>query len=138
MKALCVFPTVLDQMAKNLAWTSALGGAFHDQQADVMASIQRLRKQAQAAGNLKTTQPQTVTTKTRADSKSSSSSLRTRKWFMCRSTTRLWFMASLINRRSTERARWPPGSSRSESAWRWVLHPTMAAAGGNTNNRVGC
>ena len=62
MKALCVFPTLLDQMAKNLAWTSAPGDAFHDQQADVMASIQRLRKQAQAAGNLKTTQQQTVTT----------------------------------------------------------------------------
>lgn len=46
VKALCVFPTVLDQMAKNLV--SALGDAFYNQQADVMASIQRLRKQAQA------------------------------------------------------------------------------------------
>ena len=62
VKALCVFPTVLDQMAKNLSWTSALGDAFYNQQANVMASIQRLRQQAQAAGNLKTTSQQTVTT----------------------------------------------------------------------------
>jgi hypothetical protein len=55
VKALTQFPTVLDQMAKNLAWTSALGDAAFNQQADVLASIQRLRKQAKDAGNLKTT-----------------------------------------------------------------------------------
>ena len=55
VKALTQFPTVLDQMAKNLAWTSALGDAAFNQQADVLASIQRLRAQAKAAGNLKTT-----------------------------------------------------------------------------------
>src|SRR6516162_3856841 len=60
--ALTQFPSVLNQMAQNLSWTSALGDAAYNQQADVMASIQRLRKQAQAAGNLKTTQQQTVTT----------------------------------------------------------------------------
>jgi len=53
VKALTQFPTVLDQMAKNLAWTSALGDAAFNQQADVLASIQRLRKQAKDAGNLK-------------------------------------------------------------------------------------
>lgn len=53
VKALTQFPSVLDQMAKNLAWTSALGDAFYNQQKDVMASIQRLRKEAKAAGNLK-------------------------------------------------------------------------------------
>ena len=42
VKALCVFPTVLDQMAKNLSWTSALGDAFYNQQSDVMASIELL------------------------------------------------------------------------------------------------
>jgi Protein of unknown function (DUF3300) len=56
VKALTQFPTVLDQMAKNLAWTSALGDAAFNQQKDVMAAIQKLRQQAKAAGNLKTTQ----------------------------------------------------------------------------------
>ena len=54
VKALTQFPTVLDQMAKNLAWTSALGDAAYNQQKDVMAAIQKLRKEAKAAGNLKT------------------------------------------------------------------------------------
>jgi|GEM_PF-1249925 len=55
VKALTQFPTVLDQMAKNLAWTSALGDAAFNQQKDVMASIQKLRQEAKAAGNLNTT-----------------------------------------------------------------------------------
>ncbi|HEY4899786.1 MAG TPA: DUF3300 domain-containing protein [Terriglobales bacterium] len=55
VKALTQFPTVLDQMAKNLAWTSALGDAAFNQQKDVMAAIQKLRKEAKDAGNLKTT-----------------------------------------------------------------------------------
>jgi hypothetical protein len=62
VKALTQFPTVLSNMATNLSWTSALGDAFYNQQADVMASVQRLRAQAKAAGNLKTTPQQTVTT----------------------------------------------------------------------------
>src|SRR5271165_5407449 len=56
VKALTQFPTVLDQMAKNLAWTSGLGDAAYNQQKDVMAAIQKLRKEAKAAGNLKTSQ----------------------------------------------------------------------------------
>jgi hypothetical protein len=62
VKALTQFPSVLANMAQNLSWTSALGDAFYNQQADVMASVQRLRQQAKAAGNLKTTPQQTVTT----------------------------------------------------------------------------
>ncbi len=62
VKALTQFPSVLANMAQNLSWTSALGDAFYNQQADVMASVQRLRAQAKAAGNLKTTSQQTVTT----------------------------------------------------------------------------
>jgi hypothetical protein len=54
VKALTQFPTVLDQMAKNLAWTSALGDAAFNQQKDVMTAIQKLRQEAKAAGNLKT------------------------------------------------------------------------------------
>ena len=55
VKALVEFPDVLDNMAKNLAWTSSLGQAFHDQQADVMTAVQVMRQKAQAAGNLKST-----------------------------------------------------------------------------------
>jgi len=53
VKALTQFPSVLDNLAKNLSWTSALGEAYHTQTADVMTAIQTLRAQAYAAGNLK-------------------------------------------------------------------------------------
>ncbi|MFZ0294678.1 MAG: DUF3300 domain-containing protein [Candidatus Sulfotelmatobacter sp.] len=53
VKALTQFPSVLDDLAKNLSWTSALGEAYHTQAADVMSAIQFLRAKAQAAGNLK-------------------------------------------------------------------------------------
>ena len=53
VKALTQFPSVLDNLAKNLAWTSALGEAYSTQPADVMSAIQALRTQAKAAGNLK-------------------------------------------------------------------------------------
>ncbi len=62
VKALTQFPTVLNNLAQNLSWTSQLGEAYHNQQSQVMAAVQTLRKQAEAAGNLKTTQQQTVTT----------------------------------------------------------------------------
>jgi hypothetical protein len=55
VKALAQFPDVLDNMAKNLAWTSSLGQAFHDQQSDVMQAVQVMRQKAQAAGNLQST-----------------------------------------------------------------------------------
>jgi Protein of unknown function (DUF3300) len=53
VKALTEFPSVLHQMAQSLAWTSSLGEAYHNQQADVMTAVQTLRAQAQKAGNLK-------------------------------------------------------------------------------------
>src|SRR5579863_9544017 len=53
VKALTQFPTVLDNLAKNLAWTSSLGEASATQQQDVMEAIQRMRAKAYAAGNLK-------------------------------------------------------------------------------------
>jgi hypothetical protein len=53
VKALTEFPSVLDNMAKNLAWTSQLGEAYHNHQADVMKAVQTLRAEAKAAGNLK-------------------------------------------------------------------------------------
>jgi hypothetical protein len=53
VKALTQFPSVLDNLAKNLSWTSSLGEAYHTQAADVMSAVQALRAKAQAAGNLK-------------------------------------------------------------------------------------
>jgi Protein of unknown function (DUF3300) len=53
VKALTQFSSVLDNLAKNLSWTSSLGEAYHTQAADVMTAIQFLRAKAQAAGNLK-------------------------------------------------------------------------------------
>jgi hypothetical protein len=62
VKALTQFPSVLDNMSKNLSWTSALGDAYFNQQQDVMKAVQELRRKAKDAGNLKTTKEQTVTT----------------------------------------------------------------------------
>lgn len=61
VKALCQFPTVLANMDKDLSWTSELGDAEYNQQADVMDAIQFLRRQAKQAGNLQSTPQQTVT-----------------------------------------------------------------------------
>jgi uncharacterized membrane protein YgcG len=60
VKALTQFPSVLSNLAENLAWTSSLGEAYHNQQADVMTAIQTLRAEAKAKGNLKTTPQVTV------------------------------------------------------------------------------
>jgi Protein of unknown function (DUF3300) len=53
VKALTQFPSVMDNLAKNLSWTSTLGEAYHNQPTDVMTAVQTLRAQAKAAGNLK-------------------------------------------------------------------------------------
>src|SRR5215469_17066319 len=53
VKALTQFPSVMDNLAKNLKWTSTLGEAYANQAADVMKAVQTLRAQAKAAGNLK-------------------------------------------------------------------------------------
>ena len=53
VKALTQFPSVLDNMSKNLSWTSALGEAYSTQAQDVMTAVQTLRAQAYASGNLK-------------------------------------------------------------------------------------
>ena len=60
VKALTEFPSVLDNMAKNLSWTSSLGEAYHNQPSEVMGAIQVLRAKAKAAGNLKSTPQMTV------------------------------------------------------------------------------
>jgi hypothetical protein len=60
VKSLVNFPDVLSKMNENLEWTQKLGDAFLAQQKEVMATIQNLRKKAQEAGNLKTTEQQKV------------------------------------------------------------------------------
>jgi hypothetical protein len=55
VKGLTQFPTVLNNMAKSLTWTSQLGEAYHNQRSEVTAAIQTLRKQAKDAGHLKST-----------------------------------------------------------------------------------
>lgn len=60
VKALCQFPSVLANMDKDLSWTSELGDANYNQQADVMAAVQFMRKKAENAGHLQNTPQQTV------------------------------------------------------------------------------
>jgi Protein of unknown function (DUF3300) len=60
VKALTQFPSILDNLAKNLTWTSSLGEAYHSQSADVMTAIQTLRAQAKAKGNLQSSSQITV------------------------------------------------------------------------------
>ena len=62
IKALTEFPQVLDNMNKNLSWTSALGDAYVNDPKGLMSAIQVLRKDAQNAGNLESTPQQTVST----------------------------------------------------------------------------
>jgi hypothetical protein len=60
VKALTQFPSVLENMDKNLTWTSSLGDAYANQQQDVMDTVQALRQQARDAGNLKTNDQENV------------------------------------------------------------------------------
>ena len=62
VKGLTQFPSVLDNMSKNLSWTSSLGDAYFNDPNGVMSAIQMLRVDAEKAGNLKSTPEQTVTT----------------------------------------------------------------------------
>ncbi len=54
------FPQALAMMGEKPDWVQNLGDAFLAQPEDVMNSVQRLRAQAQKAGNLKTTEQQKV------------------------------------------------------------------------------
>jgi uncharacterized membrane protein YgcG len=60
VKSLVNFPEVLSMMSEKLDWTQKLGDAFLAQQKDVMDSVQRLRKQAYDAGNLKSSEQQKI------------------------------------------------------------------------------
>jgi hypothetical protein len=62
--ALVLFPQVVAYMAEQIAWTKVLGQAFTSDRSAVFASIQKLRKQAQSVGTLKSSPQQEVETKT--------------------------------------------------------------------------
>jgi hypothetical protein len=60
VKALVPFPDVLNMMSEKLDWTQKLGDAFLAQQKDVMDTVQKLRRKATEAGNLKSSKEQEV------------------------------------------------------------------------------
>jgi hypothetical protein len=60
VQSLVAFPQALATMASKPDWMAQLGNAFIAQPSDVMDSVQRLRRAAQSAGNLKTTEQQKV------------------------------------------------------------------------------
>ena len=62
--AMALFPQVISAMAADLNSTTRIGQAFTADKTAVFASIQRLRKQAHDAGNLKSTPQQEVGTQT--------------------------------------------------------------------------
>jgi len=52
VKSLLAFPDLLARMDEQLDWTRRLGDAFLEQEPHVMETVQRLRRKAQAAGQL--------------------------------------------------------------------------------------
>lgn len=60
VKAVAHYPEVLAMLDQKYDWTVSLGQAFVNQQQDVMDAIQRLRTEAEAAGNLVSTPQQQV------------------------------------------------------------------------------
>jgi hypothetical protein len=63
IQGLAALPEVVKRLADDIQWTTDLGNAFLVQQNDVMEAVQRMRKKAQGAGNLKSTEQQKVETK---------------------------------------------------------------------------
>jgi hypothetical protein len=62
VKALTQFPSVLENMDKNLSWTSSLGDAYANQQQNVTDAVQVMRQQAHKAGHLDSNAQEKVTT----------------------------------------------------------------------------
>ncbi len=60
VKSLINYPEIIKWLDQNLEWTTQVGEVFLDQPADVMNSIQQLRAQAIAAGNLVDTPQQKI------------------------------------------------------------------------------
>jgi hypothetical protein len=68
VKGLTQFSDVLQQMAGNLSWTSALGDAYFNAPQNVMNAVQVMRQRAYDAGNLKSTPQQNVNVQNTAPS----------------------------------------------------------------------
>jgi hypothetical protein len=64
VQSLVAFPQLLAVLGQDPAWVQKMGDAFLAQPDAVMASVQRLRKQAEVAGNLKSNEQQKVSTQT--------------------------------------------------------------------------
>lgn len=60
VKSLTAFPHVLAMMNERLEWTERLGEAFLAQQEDVMNTVQSLRRRAEAAGYLRSSEQMRV------------------------------------------------------------------------------
>jgi len=56
VKSLAAFPQLLARMDGNPAWTQSLGDAFLAHEPQVMDTVQQLRRRAQAAGNLRSSE----------------------------------------------------------------------------------
>jgi Protein of unknown function (DUF3300) len=63
VQGLAALPEVVKRLADDIQWATDLGNAFLAQQTDVMDAVQRMRKKAKDAGNLKSTEQQKVETK---------------------------------------------------------------------------
>jgi hypothetical protein len=63
VQGLAALPDVVKRLADDIQWTTDLGNAFLTQQSGVMDAVQRMRKKAKDAGNLKSTDQQKVETK---------------------------------------------------------------------------
>ena len=61
VKALTQFPSVLENLDKNLTWSSSLGEAYVNQPQDVTDAVQTLRQQARSAGYLNSNEQEKVT-----------------------------------------------------------------------------
>jgi Protein of unknown function (DUF3300) len=64
IQGLAALPDAVKLLSENIKWTTDLGNAFLAQQKDVMDAVQRMRKKAQDAGNLKSSDQVKVETKT--------------------------------------------------------------------------
>ena len=62
VKALAQFPSVLENMDKNLSWSSSLGEAYANDPQDVTDAVQEMRRDAQNAGHLSSNEQEHVTT----------------------------------------------------------------------------
>src|SRR5258705_11655996 len=63
IQGMAALPDVVKRLADDIQWTTDLGNAFLAQQSDVMDAVQRVRRKAEAQGNLKTTSEQKVETR---------------------------------------------------------------------------